>query len=409
MRQPKDKKIGFIKAAVLGWLGLEGDIHGSVNWSDGKATAAGQTVNEKTVMSLSAVFACVKLISEAVGTLPYNVYQKTNNSRVVHNSHNLYDLLKFAPNSSSTPAQFWSAMVASMLLWGNAFAEIVRLNNNVVSLKFILPNKVSPIYKDGLIVAFDIVGNQQPVNINKILHIANFGTNGQWGLSTISSGANTFGNALAGLEVANNTFERGLSPTTAIKVDRVIKPQQRESMRNYMQSISGAINSGQTAVLEGGMSIDSIGINPKDAQLLESRDFSTEEICRLFGVDPSMVGRGGSVSNWGTGLEQKMIGFLTFTIRPLLKRIEQAVNRKLLTVNERKSVFTEFNIEGLLRADSAGRAEFYSKMIDNGTYTRDEVRAKENLPLMGGNSAKQTIQSGFVTLDSLGVENNEET
>jgi HK97 family phage portal protein len=155
------------------------------------------------------------------------------------------------------------------------------------------------------------------------------------------------------------------------------------------------------------MDIKTIGINPKDAQLLESRSFSVEDICRWFGVDPSMVGHGNAVSNWGTGLEQKMIGFLTFTLRPLLTRIEQAVNKQLLGVNEQGKLYTEFSIEGLLRADSAGRAEFYTTMVTNGIMTRDEVRSKENMPLMGGNSAKQTVQAGFVPLETIGVKDND--
>ena len=405
MKKPTAKKDGFVKARIRRWLDIAGDIDRPMNWGDIDSVAAGQRISESRILSISAAFACTRLISEAAGTLPYSLYQKSNAGRVSHTTHPLYDILRHAPNSGSTPAQFWSAMVSSMLLWGNAFAVIKRSSSgDILSLKMIHPKLVTDrIYTDGIITRYVI--NDEEVSARQILHIANFGTDGQWGLSSIAYGAQVFGNALAGVDAANNTFERGLAPTVALKIDRVIKPEQREDMRKYMSGISGALNAGKTAVLEAGMDAKTIGINPRDAQLLESRAFSTEEVCRWFGVDPSMVGHGSAVSNWGTGLEQKMIGFLTFTLRPILSRIEQAVNKQLLPAEQQKTIYSEFNIEGLLRADSAGRANFYSTMINNGTFTRDEVRAKENLPLMGGNSAKQTIQSGFVTLDSLGQDN----
>src|SRR5690606_33398171 len=136
---------------------------------------------------------------------------------------------------------------------------------------------------------------------------------------------------------------------------------------------------------------------------LESRAFSVEEICRWFRVDPALVGHGQKDSNWGTGLEQKMIWFLMFTLRPWLTRIEQAISKDLLTPAERLRYYPKFNVEGLLRADSKARASFYGVMVDKGILTRDEVRALEDRAPMGGNAAKLTVQSAMTTLDSLGA------
>ena len=178
--------------------------------------------------------------------------------------------------------------------------------------------------------------------------------------------------------------------------------EQREDFRTGLEAIRGALNAGKSPLLEGGMKAETIGIPPKDAQLLESRAFSVEEVCRWFGVDPSMVGHGNAVSNWGTGLEQKMIAFLTFTLRPWLTRIEQAINSNLLTPAERTKYYAEFSIEGLLRADSAGRSAFYSTMVNNGIFTRDEVRQRENLPTMGGNANVLTVQSAMIPINDIG-------
>lgn len=150
------------------------------------------------------------------------------------------------------------------------------------------------------------------------------------------------------------------------------------------------------------MEAGTIGINPADAQLLESRAFSVEEICRWFRVPPFMVGHSEKSTSWGTGIEQQMIGFLTFTLAPWLRRIEQAISKDLLSPAERLRYYPKFSVEGLLRADSAARAAFYSAMVNNGIYTRDEVRELEDREPMGGNAAVLTVQTALAPLDSLG-------
>ncbi|MGU4174114.1 phage portal protein, partial [Pseudomonas aeruginosa] len=146
------------------------------------------------------------------------------------------------------------------------------------------------------------------------------------------------------------------------------------------------------------------GINPVDAQLLESRAFSVESICRWFRVPPWMVGHTEKSTSWGTGIEQQMIGFLTFTLGPWLRRIEQSISKDLMTPAERTRFYPKFAVEGLLRADSAGRAAFYAAMVNNGILTRDEVRELEDREPMGGNAAVLTVQSAMTTLDALGQE-----
>jgi HK97 family phage portal protein len=156
--------------------------------------------------------------------------------------------------------------------------------------------------------------------------------------------------------------------------------------------------------LEQGVKPELIGINPIDAQLLESRNHSVEEICRWFLVDPSLIGVGGKDSNWGTGLEQKMIGFVTLTLSSWIRRIEQSIYINLLTPAQRQNQYAQYNLEALLRGDSGSRAEFYSKMTQNGIYTRDDCRVKENLPRRGGNADVLTVQTNLSPIDQLGSQ-----
>ena len=148
-------------------------------------------------------------------------------------------------------------------------------------------------------------------------------------------------------------------------------------------------------VLEGGTTWQSLSINPEDAQMLESRRFSVEEICRFFGVPPHMVGHTENSTSWGTGLEQQTLAFQKFTLRRRLKRIEQAVNKQLVSEGDRvRGLFVEFNLEGLLRGDSASRSNFYQSGLSNGWMTINEVRRLENLPpVSGGDTPRMQMQN----------------
>ena len=353
-------------------------------------------------LRISTVWACVRLLSETIATLPIAMYQReSDGSRKVAREHSLHPILSNSPNELMTSVNFWESMISTMLLTGNAYARIRRLGGRIVSLEPI-PCRSIQRAKNGL--DWDIDGEH--VKRTDVLHIPAFTMDGITGLSPIKYGAGIFNSATSAEEVASSTFRNGLMKTVAFKVDRVLKPEQREEFRKYVESVSGALNAGQSPVLESGVTPEMIGIDPSDAQLLESRAWSVEEICRFFGVPPHMVGHTEKTTSWGSGIEQQMIGFLTFTLTPWLERIEQALNKNLLTPTERIKFYAEYSVEALLRADSAARAEFYGKMVNNGIYTRDECRTLENKPRRGGNADKLTVQSAMTTLDSIGAEDN---
>lgn len=402
-------KPGRIKAAVLSWLGVPIDLANTEFWSKFGTAAAGQTINEKTVLQLSAVWACARIIAETISTLPLGIYERTGSGRVFASAHPLNAIIRAQPNADTTATVFWEAVIVSMLLRGNGFAEMQYIGTRLVSLVFLFPDRLTITRgSDGkrIWTYHDTNGKTRVIPEDRIFHIPGFTTNGTWGLSVIEYGAAVFGSALAASNASNNTFENGLSPTVAFTMDRVIKPEQREDFRTTVKAISGAINAGKSPVLEAGMDAKTIGINPKDAQLLESRNFSVEEICRWFRVPPHMVGHTANSTSWGTGIEQQMIGFLTFTLRPWLTRIEQAIKKDLLSPVDKMRYYAEFSVEGLLRADSAARATYESTMVNNGIMTRDEVRELENLPTRGGNADVLTVQLALAPLDQIGNINN---
>ena len=236
-----------------------------------------------------------------------------------------------------------------------------------------------------------------------MFHIRGFGGSPMGGLSTLSFGRQSFGLALATDEAAAQIYKNGLRPSGVLttKDQRTLNKEQREDVYKYVVEPMAGDNSGRPLVLEAGLEWKSIQMSSADAEVIQSRQFSVEDGCRWFGVPPHMVGHTTNTTSWGSGLEQQTIGFLIFTLRERLKRIEQAIIKQLLTPAERLTITVEFNFEGLLRADSAARASFYSQMVQNGIMTRNEVRRLENLPPLDGGD-DLTIQSNMIPAKQLG-------
>ena len=292
--------------------------------------------------------------------------------------------------------------MASMLLRGAGRAERLFVGNTQVGLSFLDPDK--------LVINRNAAGRKvytyprsngtmREIPADRIWMVPGFTLDGVNGVSVVSYGAKVFGSAIAAEKAAAKTFKNGMLQVIYYKMTAFLKPDQRAEFKRNLQ---GSIERGEAPLLEGGTDVGTLGINPVDAQLLETRAFSVESICRWFRVPPWMVGHTEKSTSWGTGIEQQMIGFLTFTLAPWLKRIEQAISKDLLTPAERLRYYPKFAVEGLLRADSAGRSAFYGVMVDKGILTRDEVRELEDREPMGGNAAVLTVQSAMTTLDGLG-------
>jgi HK97 family phage portal protein len=403
----KQRTPGFIKSALASWLfdaypfpaGAGDGIVYNVRPFDGAG-------GSKVILRLSAVWACVRLLAETISTLPLGLYERMpNGDRRAATEHPLYELLHNQPNADMTAQTFWEVIIASLLLRGNAFAEKMFLGTRLVALNFLDPRRMSWTCKLDGSMEFryvDATGKMRVIPEHRMFHTLGFTTDGKMGLSVISYGASVFRSALSAQSAANSTFEKGLMPTVGFKMKGFFKKEQRKEFReDFLGHIGGAMNAGKPFILENEMDAVSIGINPTDAQLLESRAFSVEEICRWFRVPPVMVGHGDKASSWPTSTEAQGMLFLTFALRPWLGRIEQSIRRSLLTPAEKPRYFAEFAIEGLLRADSAARSAFYASALQNGWMNRTTVAKLENLPPIPGGDV-YTVQSNLIPIDKLG-------
>jgi len=395
------RKVGWVRAKLVSLLGGSFDTAGF-----GASSSAGVNVNDSNVLQLSAVWACVRLISETLGTLPLGMHERTANGKRPAPQHGLHFVISTQPNPDTISSVFWESVVAAMLLRGNAFCEKLMVGERVVGLQFLHQNRLMISCKADGTKEYRYTnedGQQREIPSARIWTIPGWSLDGKTGVSVIRYGAEVFGAALATDNAASGMFKRGLMPTVVFKYPQLLKESQREEARKMIEErLSGAVNAGRPVILEAGTETATLAINPRDAQLLESRGYSVEEICRWFRVPPWMVGHTEKSTSWGTGIEQQMIGFLVFTLGPWIKRIEQSIVKDLLAPAERQRYYPKFAVEGLLRADSAARASFYSVMTNNGILTRDEVRELEDRAPMGGNAAVLTVQTALAPLDDLG-------
>jgi HK97 family phage portal protein len=355
------------------------------------------------VLSLSAAWACVNLLAGTIGSLPLMVYRTApDGARTVARDHALYRILHDSPNFDQTSVDFVEFLSASLELRGNAFARIERTGSRVAALYPVRPDIVSVRRLDTGDIEYSWSEHGQQFRRTQagMLHIRGFGGDPLGGVSTIAYGRQVFGLSSAVNRASLATFANGLRPSGVLTFEKFLTPEQRDIAENKMAvKFAGAANAGKPLVLEGGTTWQQLTILPEDAQMLESRSFSVEEVCRFFGVPPHMVGHTANSTSWGTGLEQQTLGFQKFTLRRRLKRIEQALEKQLLTPQDRAQGLTiEFNLEGLLRGDSKARAEFYASGLMNGWMTINEVRALENLPpVAGGDTPRMQAQNVPIT------------
>lgn len=365
--------------------------------------ASGEVADGPNVLALSAVWACINLLAGTQASLPLMPYRTAaKGARTVATDHPLYRVLHDSPNSLQTAVDFWEFICASIELWGNAYARKVRSGREIVGLIPVMPQlvQVTNLGNGRLRYRWSDQGQSYDLTNEDVLHIRGLGGNPLGGMSTLAFGARAFGLAIATDRAAGATFKNGLRPAGVLTFEKFLSKEQRDEVRETLaERFLGAMNAGRPLVLEGGTKWASLGMNPKDAEMLQSRAFNIEEICRFFGVPPFMIGHTEKTTSWGTGLEQQTLGFQKFALRRRLKRIEQALEKQLLTPEDRAAgVIIEFNIEGLLRGDSKARAAFYQSGLNNGWMTINEVRALENMPpVPGGDVPRMQSQNVPIT------------
>lgn len=301
-------------------------------------------------------------------------------------------MLHDSPNYDQTAVDFWEIMAASIELHGNAYAVMERRTGGALNaLHPIRPDlvKVRRTASGDLEYSWTEDGRRVVKRGDDVLHIRGPLGDALSGASTLSICRGVFDDALSAESAAGSMFLNGVNPSGILSTPaetRLTKEQRQELEKNLVEKYVGSLRNGRPMVLDNGLTWEQLSINPVDAQMLESRKFSGEQICRLFGVPPAMVGFGDKASNWGTGKEVDVLGFQKFTLRKRLKRIEQALLKQLVPLSERRSqgITIEFNFEGLLRGDTASRYEAHERAIRMGLMSRNECRAHENLPPIEG-------------------------
>ncbi|MDU4943828.1 MAG: phage portal protein [Mixta calida] len=398
----ENKQPGRVKSALLNWLGVPIGLTTGTFWQEWMGmSSSGKVVSADKAIHLSAVWACVRLLSESVSTLPLKIYaRQPDGSRKPATDHPAYQVLCRRPNLEMTPSRFMLMLVASICLRGNAFVEKKMIGNRLVSLVPLLPQNmvVKRLDNGSLEYTYTESATSRVIPAKNIMHIRGFGLDGVCGMMPMMAGRDVIGSAMAVEESAAKIFENGLQSSGFLSADGALNEEQRERLRGYMAKFIGSRNAGKIMVLEGGLKYQNVTMNPEAAQMLESRAFSIEEICRWFRVPPFMVGHADKQSSWASSVEGMNLQFLTNTLRPLLVNIEQEISRCLLDGDE--DLFAEFSVEGLLRADSAGRAAYYTTALQNGWMSRNDVRRLENMPPIEGGDI-YTVQLNLTPLEDL--------
>lgn len=373
--QARDKPVD--KAADAGYSFLFG------------RTTSGKPVNERTAMQTTAVYACVRILAEAVASLPLHVYeyQDDGGKKLVHD-HPLYYLLHDEPNPEMTSFVFRETLMSHLLIWGNAYAQIIRDGaGRVLGLYPLLPDKmdVQRDDKGNIYYVYSRNSDENPMfkeygNIRlkaeDVLHIPGLGFDGLIGYSPIAMAKNAVGMTLACEEYGASFFANGANPGGVLEHPGVLKDPSkvRESWNSVYRGVS---NAHKIAVLEEGMKYQQIGIPPEEAQFLETRKFQVNEIARLYRIPPHMVGDldKSSFSN----IEQQSLEFVKYTLDPWVIRWEQSLQRSLLLPGEKGKYFIKLNVDGLLRGDYQSRMNGYAVGRQNGWFSANDIREMENM------------------------------
>jgi HK97 family phage portal protein len=355
--------------------------------SPGYQEAAAVSVTEDTAMQVSAVWACVRLLSETVASLPVNVYRKTADGRELAPDFWFAKLMARKVNRYQTKQEFFETMMLNLSLHGNAYARITRTGGQIRSLLPLMSAQVTPsLLADGsMVYQYESDGSVDVYAEESIWHIKLYG-NGVVGKSPLAFGRNLIGVAQAAEQAVTKIYTNGGKRSGVLSLDRLLTPEQRDQVRANFTGLSTGTDE-RMLVLEMGMKFDPIAMSPADIELLASRRYQLEEICRWFGVPSVLVNDTSGSTTWGSGIEQLVSGFYKLNLRPYLERFEASVSANLFTEAEANQYEFEFDFEGLLRSDLKSRLEGYRTAVGGSILTPNEVRKIEGWsPMAGGDS-----------------------
>ena len=383
-------------------------------------STSGKAVTERSAMQMTAVYSCVRILAEAIAGLPLHLYTyKEDGGKEKATGHPLYLLLHDEPNPEMSSFVFRETLMTHLLLWGNAYAQIIRNGKGeVVALYPLMPNRMT-VDRDSsgqLFYSYQMNNSDAPtmkagtviLKPSDVLHIPGLGFDGLVGYSPIAMAKNAIGLAIATEEYGAKFFANGATPGGLLEYPGTVKDPDRVR-ESWNKGFSGSQNAGKVAILEEGMKYTPISIAPEQAQFLETRKFQINEIARIFRVPPHMVGdlEKSSFSN----IEQQSLEFVKYTLDPWVVRWEQSLSRALFTPEEKKQYFFKFNVEGLLRGDYQSRMNGYATARQNGWMSANDIRELENLDripaeeggdlyLINGNMLPLVHAGAFADIDS---------
>lgn len=410
LRPPERRewRLSGLISRVIGGLGG--------NWlmrrNDSDRTWAGQATEPDSALQLATAWACVRLNARTMGALPRQVFvgKKGSAIRKAAYDHPLYRILHDSPNADQTAMEFWEGMGTCLNLRGNGYAhkDMGMASGSLVGLTPYPVDDVRPYRDANGARRYKIAGSGSRYNDlgeDQVFHLRGFGAGGIAGLSPLEYGRQTVSGSLAADKSAAETFKSGLQLAGFIEMETGVKLKegQREELVAMFEKFASSGKPGKFMPLDPGMSFAPLAMKPSDAQLLETRSFNIEEICRWFGTPPILIGHAPKGQTmFGSGVEQTLLAWLALYLGSELERVEQAIEKQLLTAEEKATMFVEHNVDAFLRTDSAGRAAIMSVQAQNGLKTRNELRAKVNDPPMPGGDVL-TVQSNLVPLDQLGA------
>jgi len=387
---------------LTGWAtrqskGLQRPVPSSVAYDDI------QSVGLDAAMQVSTVWACVKLLAETISSLPLFLYRSDDNGqRTLARDDDLYRVLHDMPNRRQTAQEFWEYMLVNLFLRGNCYARIRRNSQGrVVALWPLSADQIEvKVLDDGSVAYLYSVDSMRVIFPEaEILHIRGMG-NDVVGMSPLDYMRASVSLALRTQSHLNKTYNKNARRPGILMRDSVLTDQQRIALKKTFGDIATG-GEKELYVLEAGFKYEPLGMTPADLQLLESMRNSVEDLCRWFGVPSVLVNDTSKTTTWGTGVEQIIEGFYKFTIRPQVERIEQALQRRVLSPGQRASgMVVEFSLDALLRSSLKDRMEIYAKAVQNGIYTRNECRQYENMPPKDGGD-ELTAQVNLRPVDML--------
>jgi HK97 family phage portal protein len=367
-------------------------------------TFSGVKVTQDTALTFSAVWACVRILSNTVAMLPFGVYQKdADGGRSSAPDHPVHPIIHDEPNEIMTSFTWRQVMQSHAVLKGNAYS-IIKRNGAYRPIGLILidnPDTVQPFLYEGKLF-YKIDNVDKPYTSDEMLHIKGPGFDGIKGKSVLSVARESIGSALAMQEYGGKVFQSGGSKRVALMHEKALNPQVKDNIRNsWNATYEGSNNSHKVAILEGGVTVQEIGMNPEDAQFIASRQFSVNEIARYFGMIMDLLASDNNPTY--ASAEQRAIDFIKYTMNPWFTTWESEVNRKLFPASEKKTFYAKFSAEGLLRGDATARAQYYKDLFYIGALNRDEIRSlEERNKIEGGENFY--LQTNMAPAEKVGLD-----